>query len=226
MRSCRFDGVVIRFIIIFGNRKAQGWLWGFSTRGRRRRHAHHSRDVFEGWSVPCRGRCLRHGPGHASGRRRRRRWFAGNNLRLRYSLRLCNNHSRRIRSVRLSRRFVDAPEVIYRLKEFDLDIPFYGRKISRADHTANNIAPLRVRNCDGLTWREVTRKPQNRAILEHNDGPGVFLGRFRWSRGCLAFLVGQTSNRNSNFQTNRVGSSIRIMIRVALRTPCGRGRFG
>ncbi len=166
MRSCRFDGVVIRFIIIFGNRKAQGWLWGFSTRGRRRRHAHHSRDVFEGWSVPCRGRCLRHGPGHASGRRRRRRWFAGNNLRLRYSLRLCNNHSRRIRSVRLSRRFVDAPEVIYRLKEFDLDIPFYGRKISRADHTANNIAPLRVRNCDGLTWREVTRKPQNRAILE------------------------------------------------------------
>jgi hypothetical protein len=99
-------------------------------------------------------------------------------LRRRYSLGLGNNHSRRVRSIRLSRRFVDAPEIICRLKEFDLDIPFYGRKISRADNSANNIAPLRVRNDDGLTCREITRKPQNRTIFENNDGPGFFRCRF------------------------------------------------
>ena len=216
----------MRFINLLRYGNARGWFWRLSTRTCRRRHTHQTGDVFERWSIPCWWRSFRHGPFHASRRSRRRGRFAGNNLRLSYRLGLCHNHGRLIRSGCLPRGFVNPPEVIRGLKEFDLDVSFYSRKISRADHSANNVAPLRVRNDDGLTRREVTRKPQNRSIFEHNDGSCFFRGRFDWSRGGLFFLPGQPPNGNSNFQTDGVRPCIGVVIRIALSSSCGRARFG
>jgi len=120
--------------------------------------------------------------------------------------------------------FVDAPEVSYWLEELNLDIPFHSRKISRAGYPANDIASVVVRKDDGLPDWEITRKTENRSIVEHDDGPGFFPGRLEISRGCTALLPGQTSDRNGNFQTNRVRP--RVVLGIAFGTSCGRAQFG
>jgi len=69
-------------------------------------------------------------------------------------------------------RFVDAPEVSYRLEEFNLDITFYSRNIPRVttgkQHRVFVIGKMTV--CPA----EMTRQPENRSIVEHDDGPGFF----------------------------------------------------
>jgi hypothetical protein len=69
---------------------------------------------------------------------------------------------------------VDAPEIVYWLDEFDLDVSLYGWKISRAGHSANDITPLRVRNDDRLAGRKIACNPQNRSVVEHNHSSGFF----------------------------------------------------
>jgi hypothetical protein len=63
---------------------------------------------------------------------------------------------------------VDAPEIIYGLDEFNLDISLYCRKISRASNSADDTAPLRVRHDDCLAGREIACNPQNRTLVEYD----------------------------------------------------------
>jgi hypothetical protein len=99
---------------------------------------------------------------------------------------------------------MDAPKVIYGLNEFNLDISLYAWKTPRADHPADDIAPLRVRDDDRLAGGEITGKPENCSIVEHNYSSGFFLGGLGLSRRRLSFVSGETSNRDGNFQANRV----------------------
>src|ERR1700676_1026753 len=155
-RSERLKGwnsIARRFVSISGSGDARGRLRHFGLGDGRWRRTHRPSDVIERRSAPCRDDQLWSGWRHASRGSLRSGGLVRNILRLSYDLRRLNNHAGWIRSIRLFPGFVDAPEVDHGLEKFNLDIPFYSRYIPRAEHAANDIAPLRVRQDDSLAGR-------------------------------------------------------------------------
>jgi hypothetical protein len=119
----------------------------------------------------------------------------------------CHNLGRgcRSRGTRSTISMLKAPKVIRRLFEFNLDVSFKRRQISRTRHPASNLIPTRICQAHGCTSRDAGRKPEDGTVLENNYSPAFLLSRLRRSGGAALLATRQTPHGDWHIQTDRIG---------------------
>jgi hypothetical protein len=121
---------------------------------------------------------------------------------------------------------MNPPEIIYRLDKFDFHVSLKAWHVPRANDSADDVPPVRVRKNHGLPHGQIVRISEDCAIVEHNDGPALFSNRL----GRATRFIRQAPDGDYDLEAYRIGTRrltgfvFGILIRRT-RLPCA-GHFG